>query len=393
MSQNFRGKEFVDSNLPQVASIRTLPDVSSVAFEWNLINDPRVDGYYIYRKESGASEVFSRVGKIESRFGAHHVDRNLKANTTYIYKMVTYNKATGAISPDSSSVEVRTLSLAPLDFVQAMEGYPRKVKILWRPHSDPRVVGYVIERDDNGKWKTIGKTDSRLLVEYLDTGLDDGIEYRYRVMARTHEGALSEPSIVASAKTKPKPPVVSGIVASIDIPRKIELSWDKSYQEDVVSYKIYRAPREKWYYNSHTEVKGATSYVDEIDSDGKEYYYKISAIDVDGIESLLQDSPVFGTTLKAPATPVIEYARIENGQVILRWAAMDDRAVEYVVYKRDGLVFAKSEKFVSIKDVNFYDQDINTGKKYRYSVSAIDRHGLESERSEEVILLLPQEAR
>ena len=135
---------------------------------------------------------------------------------------------------------------------------------------------------------------------------------------------------------------------------------------------------------------GADKY---IDGDGKEYYYKVSAIDVDGIESLLPESPIYGTTLKLPATPVMEYARIENGQVVLRWAPTDDRSVEYVVYKSDGWFMPKTERFVGIKDVNFYDREIVPGKKYYYSVAAVDRHGLESKRSNEVVLLLPQEAR
>lgn len=393
VSNPFGSSEFVDGNLPRVSSIRTLPDVSSVAFEWNLINDPRIDGYYLYRKEVGASGDFERVGRIESRFGAHHVDRELKPGTTYLYKMNTYNKATGGVSPDSEVVEAKTIALEPLGFVQAMSGYPRKVKILWGPHNDPRVSGYVVEREESGKWKSVGKTDSRLLVEYLDMKLEDGKEYRYRVLAKTHEGALSTPSEVVSAVTKPKPPIVQGIVASVDIPKRIELSWEKSTQADVVNYKVYRAPWEKWNYSELTQTQGETSYVDNIDGDGKEYYYKVSAIDVDGIESLLQESPIYGTTLKLPATPVMEYARIENGQVVLRWAPTDDRSVEYVVYKSDGWFMPKTERFVGIKDVNFYDREIVPGKKYYYSVAAVDRHGLESKRSNEVVLLLPQEAR
>lgn len=383
--------EALNPDLPRVASLRVIPEVSSVAFEWSILNDPRIDGYYLYRQESNQG-AFERVAKIESRFGGHFVDTKLKPDTLYLYKIVAYHQATQSLSPDSEIAEVRTLSLAPLEFVQAMSRYPRKVKILWRPHENPRIASYLIEREESGRWKEIAKVENRLLAEYLDKGLEDGAEYRYRVIAKTHEGVQSAPSEVVSATTKPKPPVVQGVSASDSLPKKIELRWEKSSQEDTAHYKVYRASWEKWGYTVQSQSE-ETSYMDAIDSDGKEYFYKVSAVDRDGIESLLQESPTRGSTLGLPATPVMEYARIENNQAVLRWARSDERAVEYVVYKRQGGFFGKVERFVSVTDVNFYDREVVAGESYRYSVAAVDRHGLESKRSDEVVLQLPKEAR
>lgn len=389
--EGFANREAISNDLPRVGAIRSIADVGSVAFEWELVNDSRVDGYYLYRKEVNDAE-FLRVGRVDSRFGAHYVDSGLKPNTLYLYKIITYNKASNTISRDSDVLEARTLSLAPLSFAKAMSGYPRKIKVLWAPHTDPRVSGYVIEREESGEWRSVGEVDSRLLVEYLDTGLEDGKEYKYRVFPRTHDRVLGVPSEVLRAVTKPKPPVVTGIRATNNLPKRINLTWNPSKQSDIISYKLYRSTRDDRGFSEHATLEGKTQFSDTIKGDGWEYFYKVSAVDRDGIESLLQESPTKGLTLPPPNAPIIEYARIENGQVVLRWAATDPRGVEYVVYKRDGVLFGKSERFISIKELHFYDREVSAGKKYRYSVATVDENGLESKRSEEMIMLLPQEA-
>lgn len=70
-----------------------------------------------------------------------------------------------------------------------------------------------------------------------------------------------------------------------------------------------------------------------INKDGERYQYKIVATDKDGIDSL-ESEPITGATLAIPNAPSITYARIENGSVVLKWIPTDDRAKEYIVYKK-----------------------------------------------------------
>ncbi|MGP1579999.1 MAG: fibronectin type III domain-containing protein [Wolinella sp.] len=390
--EGFGAREAISDELPRVESIRMIADVSSVAFEWDLVNDSRVDGYYLYRKEANEME-FLRIGRIDSRFGAHYVDGGLKPNTEYFYKILTYNKASNTVSRDNGALKAQTLSLAPLSFAKAMSSYPRKIKVLWAPHVDPRVSGYVIEREDRGEWRSVGEVNSRLLVEYLDTGLEDGKEYQYRVIPRTHDGVLGVPSEILRATTKPKPPIIRGIEATSNLPRRIELTWNPSGQNDVISYRLYRSARADRGFSEHATLKGETHFSDTIEGDGREYFYKVSAIDADGIESLLQESPARGCTLPLPNAPLIESARVENAQVVLHFSSNDPRGVEYVVYKREGGLFGKSERFISVKEPHFYDREVSAGAQYHYSVASVDGNGLESKRSEEVTISFLQEAR
>lgn len=48
----------VDRNIPQVKNIKTISDVSSIAFEWDVLNDPSIRGYALYRDDGdGYKEV------------------------------------------------------------------------------------------------------------------------------------------------------------------------------------------------------------------------------------------------------------------------------------------------------------------------------------------------
>ena len=80
--------------------------------------------------------------------------------------------------------------------------------------------------------------------------------------------------------------------------------------------------------------KGVNTYTDKFEEDGKKAFYKVTAIDADGLESTLGVTAGMGRTLLRPKTPTITLAQIQNGKVILNWQKGDDRAKSYIVYKK-----------------------------------------------------------
>lgn len=385
----FNTNSTLNSNITPPSDIRVLSDVNTIAFEWKLVQDPNVMGYYIYRKEANAQD-FEKVATLNSRFNTHYADNNLKAGTQYIYHFTTFDKNHN-VSSYSPAISATTLSISAVTYVEAISNYPRKVKIIWSPHQDPRVVGYIVQRKDkNGKWKEIGNVKSRLLVEFLDTNLEDETTYTYQVLAYNAKNSLSIPSSVVSATTKPKPTPITNFRATLDQPKQITLNWDLHPNQEVVSYKILRSGFISSIFGTIATIPSNTNiYQDSIKKDGERYQYKIIATDKDGIDSL-ESGPITGATLAIPSTPSITYARIENGSVVLRWTPTDARAKEYIVYKKDSLFFGETLRYNKVLTAEFIDREIKAGEKYYYRVSAIDENGLESKPSEEVTLSLPK---
>ncbi|WP_419770007.1 MAG: hypothetical protein ACNI3C_11825 [Candidatus Marinarcus sp.] len=383
--------EAVDSN-----SIRSIPDITSIAFEWQKVDDPRVNGYYIYRanmQEEG--QKLQRVAFVKNRYSTHYVDTKLIPDTRYLYSFASAT-AQETESKPTLSYNVQTLPVpVPVPFIQAISNMPRQVKILWRPHESERIKYYIIERTTptTAKWEELEKLDGRLQVEYIDTKLKDNVVYMYRIKAYTFEDIESMPSEIVRAQTKALPEPAMNVRASNDQPRKITIIWDASPTTDIVNYNIYKSNSADGSFSLlKTLPISDLQYEDIINEDGKIRFYKITSVDKDGLESALLMNSTMGVTLTKLNKPIITLAQIQGEKAILNWQAGDNRAESYTVYKtiKEGFASYKTIKINNITDLRYEDKDIVRGVEYKYNIQAVDKFGISSEQTQDVALTLPK---
>ena len=380
----------------QSKSVRNISDITAIAFEWQKVDDSRVDGYNIYRantQEEGAK--LSHIALINNKYSTHFVDDDLEPNTKYIYALSS-NTAQGYESKPTSSVEVSTLDRpSAVSFIQAISNLPRQIKILWRPHTNQSIEYYKVQRStpQTSEWDTLKTLDGRLQSEFIDTKLEDNIVYIYRVTAYTFEDIASYPSEIVRAQTKALPEGVNNLIASTNQPRKILLNWQAAENKDVIRYNIYRNNTPDGSFSYLKSVSNETlMYEDFINKDGKTFFYKLTATDIDNLESSLNNNSVMGITLPKLNKPTLTLAQIQGEKAILNWQKGDDRAVSFNVYKtiKNSMFDVKEEKFTNVTDVRFEDNDIVRGVEYQYSVESIDEYGIISERTNETLLVLPK---
>ena len=138
----------IDPSLPTVSVNGHIESMSSIAFEWKPFNkDPKVKGYFVYRNSpEKEDQKLTRHATVESRFVSHYTDKDLKPNTTYIYRFSTYNK-NWQESDASKTYRVTTKTvLASVSFFDSIGNLPRIAKLIWRPHDNPSVQEYIVER-------------------------------------------------------------------------------------------------------------------------------------------------------------------------------------------------------------------------------------------------------
>lgn len=380
-------KSEVDSTLPTIDSIKSMSGSGQIALEWTPIYDDSIEGYQIFRgnPDSGEKEL-TRIAIVKNRYSSHYVDEKLKPQTNYSYAIRTYS-ADDRVSNLSKAVVVRTENLMDsVPFAQAIMGLPGMIKLIWRPHPNLEVTSYIIERSDMNEddWEKIAEVKGRLNAEYLDKGLKDNRSYKYRIFVKTISGAISKPSNVLNATTKPLPPIIENVVATKDMPKKIVVKWDRSPQEDVAHYKVYSSPTSSFLFTLKTTTN-ANFYEDLINDNGKTVYYKVTAVDNYGLESKKQKLATMGSTLQSPATPFFTQANQDLNQIYLSWSATDSRAVKFDLTKEfDG----KSTTFTNIQSTNFRDDNVMTGVEYTYKVTAVDEFGLASKQSDKVVILV-----
>jgi uncharacterized protein len=380
----------------QFDSIKSIPDIVSIGFEWQKVDDPRVTGYNFYRTDlQKDGKTLKLVKSIDNRYATHYVDKDLEPNTKYAYQ-ISSRISDGSESKTTDAYIVQTLPrIVPVSFAQAISDLPNRVKLLWRPHPDKRIQYYRIEKYNEtiNEWIHLKTVEQRLQVEYIDTGLDNNTTYKYRIKAFTFNDVESAPTPTLLAKTKALPKDVTNINVSNNLPKKIDITWSASPTSDIVSYEIHRSSYTVLGFSKIATVNAdVLEYSDKISDDGSYYYYKVIAIDKDHLESKFNMDPKKGSTLGKPTKPILTLAQIQGNKAILNWKAGDERAISYNVQKRIKINFFeyKTVNINNINDLRFEDTDILSGVEYKYSVQANGEFGLVSDRTDEASLTIPQ---
>jgi fibronectin type 3 domain-containing protein len=385
-----------DPSLQKVEKIKTKSDRQAIAFEWFPIGGDRIAGYNIYRMEitnsdSGDKRLI-RVAHIDDPATSHYVDKDLQPNRRYKYRFTTFT-ADGRESLGSESVTVKTMEVfKPLHYIVPVDGLANKTKLIWRPHPGPMISGYIIERSDiyNPQWKKVGELDHRLDAEFIDRGLETNKIYRYRIFAKGFDNLLSKPSKTIETSTKARPKPVQEIIASVNLPREIRVEWRAS-DEGVRGYKIYRSRTNGGHFEEIDESP-KNSYSDKVTGDGIQMFYKISAVDQTGLESILNDVPIMGSSLSKPKTPKVTKVASSTSEIRIDWEATDSRSLRYVVERKSSTGWTtKDPKKFETNKTYFVDKDVVKEMRYIYKVRAIDKNGIVSDASVESEASLQQQ--
>ncbi|SFV56073.1 Putative fibronectin domain-containing lipoprotein [hydrothermal vent metagenome] len=368
--------------------------MKSVAFEWNSITDPKVQGIYIYKKTlnaEGTSELVYYT-TIQSRFSTHYVDTAVKPDTRYTYTFKTFS----AIGEGRASREIVVNTLPVIEsvsWIHSITGMPRVAKIIWRPHSNQKVKAYVMERKtlEDEKWEKLDTITGRLNAEYIDEELNDNFVYMYRLRAITYDGITSTPSVIVKVVTKALPNPITNLSATTSIANKINLNWDESLQEDFALYYLYRSKEINSGYEVIAKLHNNT-FVDKIEANGKTYFYRVSAVDKDTLESEHSKKSIQGMTLSAPEAPSIVKAKRVGNNIEIHWSKTDPRSVSYSVIRshKKGWFDEVSEEFTQIKGTQFIDKNVEADSTYSYVVYSVDINGIKSDESVRVKIVIPE---
>ena len=395
-----KGEVKIDATLPIVTltATGTFVDMNAIAFEWGSIEDERVKGIDIYKrtidkeaaeKENANLELYKTI---DNRFTTHYVDASIKPDTGYIYSFKTFSAE--AESKMSALKVINSLPvLQSVVWIQSIQNMPRSAKIIWRPHSNQKVKTYIVERRtlQDTKWESIASVDGRLSAEYIDVDLKDNFVYKYRVRVLTFDGITSSPSEIVQVVTKALPNSINNIVATKKLPKKINIKWEKSTTEDFDRYYLYRAEESDGSYELIAKLY-QNKFSDAIKEDGKKFFYRVSAVEKNGLESVHDKLSIQGSTLGKPETPALKEAKLIGAKIEIKWSSNDPRAKSFIVMKKakTGWFEAKYEEFVGISGKKFIDPEIGPDITYSYRVYSIDKHSIKSEPSIEIVLKTPK---
>ncbi len=390
-----KAEAVIDTTLPVVSFTENgyFADMNALAFEWQSIKDERVKGIYVYKAkvDANASDQ-AYYDSIENRFSTHYVDSKIEPDTNYHYYFATFSD--NAQSQKSEIVTVRSLGvLESVSWIHSIANMPKSAKIVWRPHTNQRVKSYIIQRRtlEEDAWKDIAKIEGRLNAEYIDLNLKDNFVYKYRIFVLTYDNILSTPSEIVKVVTKELPKEVTNIVTTRDLPRKIQITWDQSTNKDFARYNVYRSHKVDGSYELIAKLFKNT-FVDEIPEDAKSYFYRVSVVDLDDLESESDAQSIQGMTLSKPKPPVVLEAKLVGNKVQLLWNQVDARTKSYALLKsfKTGWFKEVNEEIEGITEKKYVDQNIEPNTLYAYKILAVDANGIKSEPSITIELKTPE---
>lgn len=261
--------------------------------------DEFVNTYHIYRS-FGGDESLSELKVIQSSDSVVQfldTSSTLKGNIVYYYAVKAENTS-GNLSSFSDTVQVipkvKTTIRSPL----GLKGYSLdgKVFLYWENlfEKDETIEGYKVFRRNTGDTKKdfIALFDTLLSPKqnnFVDTSVTEGKNYEYAVKAFDifgNESKLSSSVKISISEIPILPP--AGLTA-VNMDNGIMISWQPALQENISKYKIYRYERGVEPKLIISVTADVSEYLDKSVSDGNLYFYYVSAVNVNGKESIPSD--------------------------------------------------------------------------------------------------------
>ena len=352
-----------DPNAPLPPAVPTVTmtysDSGKPKLTWNAVSG--ATSYRVFRSESRGTG-YSLLGTTTA---TSYTNTGAAVGKTYYYRVKAVNSV--GTSGYSNIVSGKAKTAAPAaPSVTAGNSSTGKPQLTWKAVSG--AVKYEVYRStrQNSGYSLLGTTSS---TSYVNTGAAAGKTYYYRVKAVNRDGMASGYSNIVSGKAKAAAPAAPSVTIGNSSTGKPRLTWKAV--SGAVSYRIYRSESRGTGY-SLLGTTSSTSYVNTGAAAGKTYYYRVKAVNRDGMASGYSNIVSGKATLPAPVLNI--GLSVSSGKPMLAWDAVPG-ATSYRIYRSTsrGTGYSLLATTTSTSHVN---TSAAKGTTYYYRVKACNAAGL-----------------
>ena len=230
----------------------------------------------------------------------------------------------------------------------------KKITLTWSAVSGAKK--YRVQRYNGSAWLTTAIVST---TSYTNTGLADGVQYKYRILASADGKTWGQASAVAGAVTIKK---VSAPVNLKAVPSSgsVKLTWSA-----VSGAKKYRVQR----YNGVTWITvnttSASAYTDVGLKNGTQYRYRVLA-SADGSVWSSASAVVAAVPAAKLAAPSNIRAVPANRSIKLTWSAVSG-AKKYRIQRYNGSAWAT---IATVSTLSYTNTGLTNGAQYKYRILA-----------------------
>ena len=341
----------------------TYSDSGKPKLTWKAVSG--ATSYRVFRSESRGTG-YSLLGTTTA---TSYTNTGAAVGKTYYYRVKAVNSV--GTSGYSNIVSGKAKTAAPAaPSVTIGNSSTGKPQLTWKAVSG--AVKYEVYRStrQNSGYSLLGTTTS---TSYVNTGASTGTTYYYRVKAVNRNGMASGYSNIVSGKAKAAAPAAPSVTAGNSSTGKPRLTWKAV--SGAVSYRIYRSESRGTGY-SLLGTTSSTSYVNTGAAAGKTYYYRVKAVNRDGMASGYSNIVSGKAKAAAPAAPSVTAGNSSTGKPRLTWKAVSG-AVSYRIYRSESRGTGYS-LLGTTSSTSYVNTGAAAGKTYYYRVKAVNRDGMAS---------------
>jgi fibronectin type 3 domain-containing protein len=214
----------------------------------------------------------------------------------------------------------------------------------------------------------------------------DNTTYFYQIRSINIVDVKSVESATVSATTKPMLDKITGLSAVKNQVKQVALSWNPS---DGKEFQIFRGETPASVKKEIATVGSNTlKYIDKNLEDGKQYFYKVRAVDSFDLPGVFSDF-VDARTKPLPGKPTNLTHSINGTQLTLSWSASPETDISVYKILEEG--FFSWETIGDTAETSFSPvKQLEKGDKNIYQVIAVDSDGLESLPSNKIKVVVPK---
>ncbi|MBQ8029334.1 MAG: leucine-rich repeat protein [Clostridia bacterium] len=366
---------------PKITS--TSKSTDTIRLNWNKV--PGVSGCTVYQYKSGS---WSRIATITKPDTVTYTVGNLKAGTTYKFRLRAYKKLNGNTLWSSASSTVKVTTNSPLPKLTATAKITAtktssSVTLNWNKVAG--ASGYRVFQKVSGKWKKL--TDTSKLT-YTVKNLKANTKYTFAVRAYVLDGEKKvlapkfKTFTVTTSKVSYTPGQVKNVKAKV-YTQTVKLSWKKV--SNITGYEVFS-------YNTKTEKYTSlgkttkTSYTVKKLNPATEYQFAVKAYNKPGKKTYYgKVSSLVKVTTKL-AIPTLKVTSTKKGVANVSWtniagetgyevygSSKKESGYKKIATTKANVIKATKNKLTSKKTYYFKVRAYKTvnGKKIYGSYSAV----------------------
>ncbi len=282
------------------------------------------------------------------------VDTLVSLDSTYVYYCAQVDSA-GKESAPSDTVEVTVgVPMFPLlgpNLVEVETG-DKQVTLKWTANPDDSgAFSFNVYRsaDSASFYQRLNREEILALrfgdddtqapeMKFIDSTVFNQRTYYYAVVSADYAGNESERQVILARAHDNSPPAKPENVLAIGEREGIRITWEKSPDNDVIGYNIFRsidADSQFTQVNTAPTPNDSAYYIDYSATLHRDYYYRVTALDKAGNESdrSAQAIAMFHTPVR-PLPPNGLKTEPDSSAVKLSWQIIPDTLVRgYYIYR------------------------------------------------------------